>query len=80
MSERGGYLMFWELVREHLGKITGILAGLLLGFLYLTFGFFDTLVIFVFVLVGFYFGRKFDNRENLLDVLDRILPGKYTRH
>lgn len=72
--------MFWQLISEHPGKTLGILAGIIFGFLYIWLGFLDTLVIVVFVSTGYYLGRKYDNRENLMDVLDRILPGKYTRH
>ncbi|HJV44451.1 MAG TPA: DUF2273 domain-containing protein [Bacillota bacterium] len=71
--------MFWQLITENPGKTIGVFAGLVLGLLYIFFGFFNTLVIVVFVTVGFYMGSKFDNRENLLDFLDRILPGKYTK-
>ena len=48
-------------------------------YLYIWVGFFDTVVILTFIAVGFYFGRKYDNREDLMAVLDRILPGKYTK-
>ncbi len=72
--------MFWHLISEHPGKAMGIFAGLIFGFLYIWLGFIDTLVIVVFISTGYYLGRKYDNRENLMDVLDRILPGKYSRH
>jgi uncharacterized membrane protein len=71
--------MFWELLREHIGKTMGIIGGLLFGLLYIWVGFFNMVVILTFVAVGFYFGRKYDNREDLMAVLDRILPGKYTK-
>ncbi len=72
--------MFWQLLREHPGKTIGVLSGLILGLLYIWIGFFNTIVILVFVATGFYFGRKYDNRENLTEVLDRILPGKFTKY
>lgn len=72
--------MLRQLLTEHPGKVMGALSGLILSLLYIWLGFIDTLVVLVFVSTGFYFGRKFDNRENLTEVLDRILPGKFTRY
>lgn len=68
-----------QLLAEHPGKFLGALAGLVFSLLYIWLGFIDTLVVLVFVSAGFYIGRKFDNREDLSEVLDRILPGKFTR-
>lgn len=72
--------MFWQFFNEHPGKTLGVIAGLILGILYILLGFLNTLVLLVFVATGFYFGRKYDNRESLTDVLDRILPGKFTKY
>lgn len=72
--------MLRQLLTEHPGKMAGALGGLILSLLYIWFGFIDTLVVLVFVSTGFYLGRKFDNRESLIDVLDRILPGKFTKY
>jgi uncharacterized membrane protein len=69
--------MLWELLREHKGKITGVAAGLLFGIIYLLVGFWDTLVFVVFVGTGYYIGRKLDHNEDLREILDRILPGKF---
>ncbi|RKD25580.1 hypothetical protein BEP19_01145 [Ammoniphilus oxalaticus] len=71
--------MFRQLLTDHPGKSLGALAGLVFSLLYIWLGFIDTVVVLVFVSTGFYLGRKFDNREDLTDVLDRILPGKFTR-
>jgi len=72
--------MFRQLLTEHPGKMMGALGGLILSLLYIWLGFIDTLVVLVFVSTGFYLGRKFDNRESLIDILDRILPGKFTKY
>jgi uncharacterized membrane protein len=60
-----------------MGKVLGVAAGLFFGLLYLIVGFWDTLVIIVLVATGYYIGRKFDQKEDLRDILDRILPGKF---
>lgn len=69
--------MLWELLWEHKGKVLGILAGLFFGCIYLLVGFWNTLVFLVFVGTGFYIGRKLDQKEDLRDILDKILPGKF---
>lgn len=69
--------MWWEILNEHKGKTIGVAAGLFFGIIYLLVGFWDTIVFIVFVSTGLYFGKKFDNREDLLEILDRILPGKF---
>ena len=69
--------MIWELLWEHKGKLVGIGAGLFFGIIYLRVGFWYTLVFVVFVGTGYYIGRKLDDKEDLRDILDRILPGKF---
>lgn len=69
--------MLWELLLQHKGKVLGVAAGLFFGFLYLLVGFWDTLVVILLVTAGYYIGRKYDQKEDLRDILDRILPGKF---
>lgn len=69
--------MNWELLWEHKGKILGILAGIFFGIIYLLVGFWDTPVFVVFIGTGYYIGRKLDHKEDLRDILDTILPGKF---
>lgn len=59
------------------GETTGVAAGLFFGIIYLLVGFWDTLVFVVFVSTGYYIGRKLDHKEDLREILDRILPGKF---
>ncbi|UFJ43282.1 DUF2273 domain-containing protein [Brevibacillus humidisoli] len=69
--------MIWELLLEHKGKCLGVAAGFFFGLIYLIVGFWDTLVFIVLVSTGYYIGRKLDQKEDLRDILDRILPGKF---
>ena len=69
--------MKWELLWEHKGKLMGVLAGLFFGIIYLLAGFWDTLVFVVLVGTGYYIGRKLDHKEDLREILDKILPGKF---
>jgi len=64
---------------SHKGAILGTACGLLFGFVYLAVGLWETLVFAAIVFLGYYIGKKQDNREDLRDVLARILPEKFTR-
>ncbi len=68
--------MLWNL---HRGKMIGTALGLLLGIVYLINGLWDTIVFAILLGLGFYIGMKLDSRENLWEVIDRILPGKFTK-
>lgn len=61
------------------GKVIGSAAGLILAVLILVIGFFRTIVIIMFVLFGYYIGQKIDNKEDLSEFLDRILPSNWNR-
>jgi uncharacterized membrane protein len=62
----------WE---NHRGKLLGSLAGLLTALLIMWVGFLWTFFVLVCVLVGFAIGKRMDDhKEDLVDVLDRILP------
>ncbi len=52
---------------------------LVIGFVYLAVGWWDTLVFAAIVYLGYHIGKKHDNREDLRDVLARILPEKFMR-
>jgi uncharacterized membrane protein len=71
--------MLLQFILENRGKTLGIAAGFIFGLLFLFVGFFKTIIFMVFVATGFYLGSKFDKQEDLSDVLDRILPGKFTK-
>lgn len=68
-----------DLFSKNQGKIIGSLLGLLVAILILTIGFFRTLLIALFVCVGYYIGKKIDNNEDILEFLDRILPSGWNK-
>lgn len=61
------------------GKIIGSFIGLVLAVFILLIGFPRTLLIALFVFVGYYIGKKIDNKEDLVELLDRILPSGWNR-
>ncbi len=63
---------------KHFWKIIGICIGLLSSILILTIGIIKTIFISIFIYIGYFIGSKLDNKENLIEILDKILPlGKY---
>jgi len=50
------------------GRFLGFLSGLGLGIVYLTHGFWDTLIFALIIFVCFLLGKKSDNREKWFDI------------
>ncbi|WP_018132464.1 DUF2273 domain-containing protein [Effusibacillus pohliae] len=57
-------------------RIIGMLAGGLLGLLYLVVGFWKSLVFAGFIFAGYLVGRWLDSQEDWRDVVDRLIPDK----
>ncbi|HMM21269.1 MAG TPA: DUF2273 domain-containing protein [Selenomonadales bacterium] len=68
-----------ELWQQHSGKIVGVTAGLVLGILIITFGFFRTLFVLFCVIAGYVIGKRIDEKEDIMDILDKLLPPGYHR-
>lgn len=60
--------MWKEWIEQHRGTAAGIVCGLLLGFIYLFFGFWNMLIFAFIVFVGYYIGRKQDGRDMEIDL------------
>lgn len=70
----------WEEIwQNHSGKIVGIVAGLLIGVFIIAFGFFRTLFVLFCVAAGYIVGKRIDEKEDITDILDRLLPPGYRR-
>jgi uncharacterized membrane protein len=67
----------WEYLKLHIGKVVGIVAGLFFSIVYLFFGFFDTIVVFLILALAYYIGSKMDKKESLQDVLRNVLPENF---
>ena len=67
----------------HRTRKIGFIIGVLFGLAILFFGFFNTIFIFLFGLIGLYIGSKFDSGDELVDntlqKLNKILPEKFQR-
>lgn len=63
-----------EVLLKHYGKIIGIFLGLLVSILVISLGFIKTIFISLCVYIGYFIGNKVDKKENIWELLDRILP------
>lgn len=63
-----------EFLRKYWGRAAGSAAGLAVAILFLSLGFFRTLLIVICVGIGFFLGMFRDSREEFLEFVERILP------
>ena len=68
-----------EIWQNHIGKITGILLGMLLGIFILLFGFFQTMFVMLCMIAGYVVGKRIDEKEDIMDILGKLLPPGYYR-
>ena len=63
---------FTRALAEHPGKLIGTSCGLGCGILFLLIGFWRSLILAAFVLVGFFLGKSFDDHQDLGKWLERF--------
>lgn len=68
-----------EIWQQHGGKVAGATIGFVFGVLVLLFGFFQTVFILVCVSAGFLVGKRIDQKEDIMEILDKLLPPSYHR-
>ena len=68
------FLKYWD---THRGRMVGVIIGLVIGIMFLTLGVFRTIFLLILMSGGYLLGKKIDDKEDLLDLLDRILPPGY---
>jgi uncharacterized membrane protein len=68
-----------EIWQNHSGKITGIIVGMLAGIFILVFGFFSTMFVLFCMISGYIVGKRIDEKEDIMDILGKILPPGYYR-
>lgn len=59
------------------GKFIGIIAGLIIAVFILLIGFFKTLFIALCAFIGYYIGKKIDNKESIVEIIQKILPDEW---
>lgn len=65
-------LLMLRLLDEHPGKLIGTILGFVLGLFVVLLGFWKTLVVFAFVALGFFLGKRQDDHKKLFDWLNRF--------
>lgn len=63
-----------DIFRNNRGKCIGAFIGLIIALSAISIGFFKTLFIVICILMGYYIGKKVDNKESIIEVIERILP------
>ncbi|KXG76801.1 hypothetical protein AN619_07930 [Thermotalea metallivorans] len=63
-----------DVLWHHWGKMVGMLTGLVFSLLVIFIGILKTIFIGVCIYIGYVIGKKIDNKEDLWEFLDRILP------
>ena len=56
----------------HQGKIIGALIGFFMVIFLLTLGFFKTIILSLCIIIGYYFGKKIDNKEDIIQFIERF--------
>ena len=65
---------FREFLRKNCGRLIGSAVGFIVAILFLSLGFFRTLLILICIGAGFFIGLFKDSKEDFLEFLERILP------
>lgn len=65
-----------DFVNENPGKSVGAVSGLILGVLILAFGFWKTIVILLFIILGFIIGKMIDDGDSGIDAIKNIFRRK----
>lgn len=66
-----------NIFQNNRAKCIGAFLGLLFGISSLVVGFFKTIFIVICIVLGYYIGKKIDNRESIIEVIQRILPNEW---
>ena len=63
-----------ELLHKYKGRISGLAIGLISSILIIQFGIIPAIFIITCMGIGYYLGFRYDNRQDLQDVLNDIFP------
>lgn len=72
-------LLLEEAWHNHRGKLVGTILGIIIGISILLFGFFKTLFIIICGLVGLFVGKRVDEKDDLMDIVEKIIPPGFKR-
>ncbi|MDF2565207.1 MAG: hypothetical protein K0Q53_1602 [Massilibacillus sp.] len=72
-------LLLEEAWHNHRGKLVGTILGIIIGISILLFGFFKTLFIMICGLIGLFVGKRVDEKDDLMDIVEKIIPPGFRR-
>ncbi len=67
-------ILLQQIWQAHNGKILGLIIGLVVGLMIIAIGFFQALFVLFCMIVGYVIGKRIDEKEDLLEIIDRLLP------
>ncbi|WP_110953166.1 DUF2273 domain-containing protein [Anaerosinus massiliensis] len=65
--------------QNHRGKLVGTILGSMIGISILLFGFFKTVFIMICGLIGLFVGKRVDDKDDLMDIVEKIIPSGFKR-
>jgi uncharacterized membrane protein len=72
-------LLLEEAWHNHRGKLVGTILGIIIGISILLFGFFKTLFIMICGLIGLFVGKRVDEKDDLMNIVEKIIPPGFRR-
>ncbi|HHW70057.1 MAG TPA: DUF2273 domain-containing protein [Clostridiales bacterium] len=64
-------------IKNNLGKVIGILIGLIFGVLVLSIGFWRSILLIIFICLGWWIGSKVDSGKDFNSIFDKIHKDKW---
>jgi len=61
-----------EILDKHLGKIAGVILGLIFGWFAIKYGLFKALFVTGCAVAGYYFGKRVDEKVDLREMFSRL--------
>lgn len=63
-----------DILKRNYGKTIGIGIGLIFAIVTISVGIIKTIFISICIYIGYFFGNKVDKKEDIIEILDKILP------
>jgi len=63
-----------EIFLAHKGKLLGLFIGLVIAILIISFGFLEAVFIIFCMAVGYFVGRRMDEKKSFSEIIERLMP------